>query len=52
MDHRRLRESETQYERDMNRDFKECDNDMGMNMKKEKEKKIEIRRNVGHFFLI
>ena len=51
MDHRKLRESETQYEQAMNRDIKECDNHMGMNMKKkEKEKKIEIRRNFGHFF--
>ena len=35
MDHRTLRESETQYERAMDRDIKECDN----HMKKEKEKK-------------
>jgi hypothetical protein len=42
MDHRKLRESETQYERAMNRYIKECDN----HMKKEKEKKkIEIQRN-------
>ena len=42
MDHRKLRESETQYERAINRYIKECDN----HMKKEKEKKkIEIQRN-------
>jgi hypothetical protein len=42
MDHRTLRESETQYERAMNRYIKECDN----HLKKEKEKKkIEIQRN-------
>ena len=35
MDHRTLRESETQYERAMDREIKECDN----HMKKEKEKK-------------
>jgi hypothetical protein len=42
MDHQQLRESETQYERAMNRDIKECDNHM---KKRKREKKIEIRRN-------
>jgi hypothetical protein len=44
MDHRKLRESETQYERAMNRDIKECDN----HMKKEKEKN---NRNTKEFLL-
>jgi hypothetical protein len=44
MDHRKLRESETQYERAMDRDIKECDN----HMKKEKEKK---NRNTKEFLL-
>ena len=44
MDHRKLRESETQYERAINRYIKECDN----HMKKEKEKK---NRNTKEFLL-
>ena len=44
MDHRKLRESETQYERAINRYINECDN----HMKKEKEKK---NRNTKEFLL-
>jgi hypothetical protein len=44
MDHRKLRESETQYERAMNRYIKECDN----HMKKEKEKK-KYRLHTAYF---
>ena len=45
MNHRRLRVSETQYERVMKRDIKECDNDMAVNVNKRKREKIEIRSN-------
>ena len=44
MDHQQLRESETQYERAMNRDIKECDNHM-------KKKKRKQNRNTKEFLL-
>ena len=49
MDHRKLRESETQYERAMNRYIKECDNHMikEKEKKKQKYKGISIKYKTG-----